>query len=235
MVNLDKIAKEYIVEEDYDKINTLLGHTVIQKYLGKNKTVLEVGSADGVMTNLLHKECKVLDVVEPSCVYADKISMIDGVRHIYNCFLEDIDEPIQYDVVLLMGLLHHIEKPEEFLDTVKKFITPNGIVLATVPNVNSIHRQIGVEMGLLNDVKSSSQRNISFQQFGRFTKDTFLKLFKKSNYEVADNYGYMFKPFSSEMMMKLDLTDAQVNALFAIGRKYQDMCSQLFVAAKPND
>jgi len=232
---LDDIAKEYVVEKDYDKVNTILGHKVIQSYLSDSKTVLEVGSADGVMTRLLRNECKVLDVVEPSKIYADQVRLIDGVRSVYNCFLEDIREPVQYDVVLLMGLLHHIEKPEEFLNTVKKFIASNGVVLATVPNVNSIHRQIGVEMGLLDNIKGSSERNIRFQQFGRFTKNTFTELFQQSTYEVIDSYGYMFKPFSSEMMMKLDLTEEQIKALFIIGKKYQDMCSQLFVAAMPNE
>jgi len=232
---LNKIAKDYLVEQDYDLINTTLGFKSILPYLGETKIALEIGSADGVMTKKLVNVTQALDVVEPSSVYAEQIKAIPGLRNVFNCFLEDIPIPLQYDVVLMMGLLHHIENPCEFLCYSKRFVAQAGLIMATVPNVNSIHRQIGVEMGLLNDVKGTSERNLKFKQYGRFTKQSLIELFDEAGYTIVQCYGYMFKPFSSEMMLKLDLSEALVTALYEMGKKYESMCSQVLIVAKSND
>lgn len=228
---IEEIAKKYIVNNDYDFVNTIYAFNIFKNYL-KGKTVLEIGSADGVMTEKIVNIAKRVDVVEPSKFYYDIIKNIKGVNLIFNDFIENISFKDTYKVVLTASLLHHIERPDIFLFELKKVLNNNSIVLATVPNMTSLHRQMGVEMGLLKSVYDETERNRKFQQFGRFDLNSFKKLFEDCGYEILESYGYMLKPFSSDIMFRLNLSKKQLNALFYLGKKYQEICSQLFVRAK---
>ncbi|MDO7204865.1 methyltransferase domain-containing protein [Paraclostridium bifermentans] len=44
-----------------------------------------------------------------------------------------------------------LKNPIELLKKVKTWLKPNGLILAAVPNSNSIHRQAAVLMGLLKE------------------------------------------------------------------------------------
>lgn len=227
---VESVAKEYKVNDDYDIVNTNYAFNIF-KDLIKGKTVLEIGSADGLMTEKIVNIAKKLDVVEPSKTYCDSIKNIKGINLIFNDFIENIYFEDTYEVVLMASLLHHIEHPDNFLLEIKKRFN-DSIILATVPNMTSLHRQMGVEMGLLNSVYDQTERNKKYQQFGRFDMNSFKKLFEDCGYEILESYGYMLKPFSSEIMLKLNLSEKQLNALFNLGKRYQKICSQLFVKAK---
>ena len=227
---LEEISNFYEPKNDYDYINTMLAFKIFQKQL-HGKSVLEIGCADGAMTELLVQEAFILAVVEPSTNYCNIIKNIKGVRNIYNGFLEDIQNPLQYDIVLCASLIHHIEEPNQFLNSIKKFLKPSGVVLATVPHVKSLHRRIGVKMGLLSSEYGDSERNVRFAQFGRYDMEKFQKLFEHNRYSILESYGYMIKPFSSDIMEKIGLNEKQVQAMFEIGKEFQEISSQLYIKA----
>ena len=104
-------------------------------------------------------------------------------------------------------------------------------VVATVPNVMSLHRRLGVKAGMINDVHDDSERNIRYRQFSKFDRDTLTALFVDAGYKVEECFGYMLKPFSSEQMMSLELDWKAFDALFEIGREFPDLSSQLFIRA----
>lgn len=232
---LEEISNNYSVENDYDSINTRLAFKIFKNDI-KRKNVLEIGSADGYMSKMIIEYCNSLDILEPSSNYCSIIKNQNiNVKDIYNCFIEDLDKSLKYDVIIIAGLLHHIENPTIFLNLLKNHLNRNGIVLATVPNVESLHRRIGVKMGILKNEFDSSLRNIQFNQYGKFNLKYFKELFINCEYNIKESYGYMIKPFSSEIMEKLNLNDEQINAMFTIGKEFQEICSQLYIKATIND
>jgi len=229
---LENIAKDYEPKHDYDYINTNLAFKIFKNFIS-NKNVLEIGCADGSMTEKLVKYVSKLDVVEPCSRYCNIIqSNILNIHKVYNCFIEEFPKNKQYDVVICASLLHHIQEPIKFLNNLKKFIKPGGVLLATVPNVKSLHRRIGVKMGLLKDEYQDSERNIMFHQFGKYDKKKFITLFKQSEFTILECFGYMIKPFPSEIMEKISIDDDLLNAMFDIGKEFQDISSQLFIRAE---
>ena len=228
---IEEVAKKYLVANDYDFVNTDYAFSIFKDYI-KGKIVLEIGSADGVMTEKIVNISKKLDIVEPSDVYCDIVKNIKGINLVFNDFIENISFENTYEVVLMASLMHHIECPEDFLLNIKKVLNNDSTILATVPNMTSLHRQMGVEMGLLNSVYDETERNRKFHQIGRFDLISFKKLFEDCGYEILESYGYMLKPFPSDIMLKLNLSQEQLNGLFNLGKKYQEICSQLFVRAK---
>lgn len=228
---LEKVADFYIVKKDYDYFNTKLASIIISP-LCENKNVLEIGCADGVMTEDLVKVSRTLTVVEPSTGYCDIIRKNHTDVRVNNCFLEEVKDTAKFDVVVMASLLHHIKDPVSYLDIVKKFLGDNGVVLATVPSMTSLHRQIGVKAGALQDIYDTTERNAQFNQFGRYDKPSFEALFRRCGYDVLESYGYMLKPFSSEQMMSLRLDWKVIMALFEIGKENEHLASQLFLRAR---
>ncbi len=229
---LEGVAGFYNVEKDFDFFNTMLAAGIILPYC-EGKAVLEVGSADGVMTGELLKVCGKLTVVEPTAGYCDILrKRYSGSINIFCSFLEEVKERLEFDVIVLAGLLHHIKDTAVFLDTVKRFLKRDGTVLATVPNMTSLHRRIGARAGMLNNEYGDTERNIKLHQFGRYDKNSFESLFRRCGYEMIESYGYMLKPFSSEQMMSLNLGWDVINALFELGKENEHMASQLFIRAK---
>jgi 2-polyprenyl-3-methyl-5-hydroxy-6-metoxy-1,4-benzoquinol methylase len=228
---LEKVASIYNVENDFDYFNTKLAARIILPFC-HGKKVLEIGSANGIMTEDLVQAARSLSVVEPTATYCSKIRKKFPNVTIHNCYLEELEEVSTCDVVVMAGLLHHIEYPSAFLQTVKKFLTKDGLVLATVPSMTSLHRRIGVKAHMLKDVYGDTERNIKFHQFGRFDQPSFEGLFRECGYEIVESFGYMLKPFSSEQMLSLKLDWNIINALFELGRENKHLASQLFISAR---
>jgi 2-polyprenyl-3-methyl-5-hydroxy-6-metoxy-1,4-benzoquinol methylase len=229
---LEDVTWLYDIQHDFELFNIKVAAGLICPFC-QDRNVLEVGCASGEMTEELTKVSRTLTVVEPTMHFSDIVKSKFGVNlKVFSCFLEELDLNLSFEVIVLAGLLHHIERPDLFLMTVKKFLAEDGIVLATVPNMKSLHRRIGVKAGLLKDEYGDTERNIKFHQFGKFDKNSFIKLFEDAGFEVVESYGYMLKPFSSEQMMSLKLDWKVINALFELGKEYEDLASQLFIRSK---
>jgi 2-polyprenyl-3-methyl-5-hydroxy-6-metoxy-1,4-benzoquinol methylase len=229
---LEEAARHYDIPNDFEQVNIQLASRLIRP-LCEGKTVLEVGCGSGEMTGELAACSKALTIVEPATSFYRMVRerFQDSVTA-YNCFLEDISCPATYDVIVMASLLHHIEDPPAFLGSVRKFCHAGTLVIATVPNVGSLHRQIGVRAGLIRDVHDDSERNLRYRQFGKFDLATLRGLFTEAGFAVEQAFGYMLKPFSSEQMMSLQLDAKIIDALFDMGRDFPELSSQLFLSAR---
>lgn len=228
---VEDVTGLYDIQNDFELFNIRFAAGLICPFC-KGKDVLEIGCASGEMTEELMKVSRTLTVVEPARRFADiaRDKYSPGIT-VYNCFLEELKKALSFDVIVLSSLLHHIERPDLFLGRVGKFLAIDGIVLATVPNIQSLHRRVGVKAGLLKDEYADTERNIKFHQHGKFDKKSFEELFRTCGFEVLESFGYMLKPFSSEQMMSLNLDWKVITALFEIGRENEHLASQLFIRA----
>jgi 2-polyprenyl-3-methyl-5-hydroxy-6-metoxy-1,4-benzoquinol methylase len=188
------------------------------------------------MTEVLIDAAAELTVIEPSAIYCDTVKKRlteknNPPSRVINSFLSDVSGEPVYDVAVLASLLHHIENPVYFLEDLKRFLHKKSQVIATVPNMSSLHRRIGVKADLLADVYDSTERNDTFNQYGRFDIERLKALFHSSGYEIIESYGYMLKPFNSNQMMSLNLEVSVIDALFELGKEFQVLASQLYVRA----
>src|SRR5664280_2108873 len=106
---IEELAKEYDGSEDFDYFNTKLASRLICPFC-EGKRVLEVGCASGEMTEDLVEVVEHLTVVEPSAFFSNLVRTRFGAHvTVLNGFLEDLSDNSHYDVVVLAGLLHHLE------------------------------------------------------------------------------------------------------------------------------
>ncbi len=109
------------------------------KLVGKNKRVLELGSASGHMTKLLTEfGCSVVSIdVNPDAVsaaqeYAEHAYCInlDTPDGLY--FLESLDP---FDVVLAADVFEHLRNPCLLIRKVKSLLNENGYLVFSTPNI----------------------------------------------------------------------------------------------------
>lgn len=230
---LEDVTQFYDIPNDFEFFNIKLSCMIICP-LCKGKDVLEVGCGSGEMTGELLEVSRSLCVAEPTSRFSGIILEKFGsrVNKVFNCFVADIKDDLRFDIVVLSGLLHHVAQPVQLLNDIKRFLNSDGIVVATVPNMTSLHRRVGVKLGVLDDMYGDTERNIKFQQPGRFDKGSFESLFRDCDYDVLESFGYMLKPFSSEQMMSLKLDWNVIKALYELGRENEHLASQLFIRAR---
>lgn len=108
-------------------------------YVPKGSRVLELGSGDGRLTFFLRSKLK----CNVTAVERDKVKaklagrFADGVV-VGDAESSEIQEVIenkgQFNVIYASAFLAHLVDPESFLKKAKRWISPEGILIATFPN-----------------------------------------------------------------------------------------------------
>jgi len=117
-----------------DRINIL-------KQYKTNGKLLEIGCGTGSF--LIEAKQQGFDVtgLDASSNYIESINNL-GLNVKYGR-IEDVNfEYKKFDVIAMSHLLEHIENPTSFLENVKKYLTPNGILFIVVPNADSLTNRI---------------------------------------------------------------------------------------------
>jgi 2-polyprenyl-6-hydroxyphenyl methylase/3-demethylubiquinone-9 3-methyltransferase len=113
----------------------------IEKYCFANSLnqkeirILDVGCGSGLLVTLplgsLGYNILGIDFDENSIKFANTQNIFREVRF-EKGMIESIND--KYDIILVCEVLEHVEKPIEFLNTVKSKLKSNGIIVLTAPN-----------------------------------------------------------------------------------------------------
>jgi 2-polyprenyl-3-methyl-5-hydroxy-6-metoxy-1,4-benzoquinol methylase len=110
-------------------------HMKALNLVGKNKRVLEVGSATGqISRRLAEKGCEVIGIeVNEDCAeiakkYCDDLLVCD-IETIENLPYDD------FDFILLLDVLEHLRSPLATLKKLKAYLNEGGSVIVSLPNM----------------------------------------------------------------------------------------------------
>lgn len=135
----------------------------IFKFIGENKNVLEIGCASGVQSQVMKEllNCRIYGVeIDPEAAaqaaqFCEKV-IVGNVEHLD--LVDHIGDEV-FDVVVCADVLEHLVDPAGTLKSLIRFLKPDGILVASVPNI--VHASVvyqmakGVfdytEFGLLDD------------------------------------------------------------------------------------
>ena len=118
--------------------NTNNSHTLIVNLVGREKKVLDVGTATGYVAEILSGyECQVTGIeVDPeSARKAEGVCQKVVVGDVENLDLSGELEKESFDVVVFGDVLEHLKDPLHTLKRLKPFLNPEGYVVASIPNV----------------------------------------------------------------------------------------------------
>jgi 2-polyprenyl-3-methyl-5-hydroxy-6-metoxy-1,4-benzoquinol methylase len=195
-----------------------------------NGSILELGPAEGLMTERLIKNTSNLTVVEASTFFCQQIEKKHPQINVYNSLFEDFKPIEEYDNIILGHVLEHVLDPQSLLNLVKTWLSPKGIIFASVPNSHSIHRQAAVHMKLLSRENSLNNRDIIHGHRRVFNLLELKELFNNSNFNILKSGGYWLKPVSNSQIEETWNSD-MIDAFLVLGEKYPEISAEIYLIA----
>lgn len=194
-------------------------------------SVLELGPAEGLMTDILYPQYKnKYTVVDAAPVFVKEIKKkypkIEGIVSLF----EEYETECKYDNIILGHVLEHVENPVSVLCHIKNFLSENGRILAAVPNCYSIHRQAAVKMGLMKQVDEMSEKDKLHGHRRVYSIELLHEHFKRANLSIIKEGGYWLKPLSDKQIEK-DWTESMLDAFMSLGEQYPSIAAEIYIIA----
>ncbi len=229
---LDKIASRYSPGTDFDRYCIEYGANLIIQKSPNDKTVLEIGCAEGLMTIIFADFYQKVFVIEGSKYYLDtvktKLKRYTNITY-YNELIENFAADLKFDNIVLASILEHLDDPVKILNKVGNLLNSNGIIHIIVPNANSLHRKLGKQLGLISQLDEFSERDKLLGHKRVYNKQLLCEHIGKAALEMLDMDGILLKPLSNAQMENWD--SKIMMGLLKIGHEIPDWCNQLYVRA----
>ncbi|MCC6962375.1 MAG: class I SAM-dependent methyltransferase [candidate division Zixibacteria bacterium] len=226
---LDKISDSYNSEVDFDRYLIEFNFDVLQHHLCGDQ-ILEMGCASGVMTRLLLTKVARLDVVDGSQKYIDQLKPeLGGQVRFELALFEDYDTSKKYTDIILARALEHIDDPVALLSKMARWLTPDraAAIHIVVPNADSLHRRIGVAMGMLPSVTALSERDHKYGHKRVYTRPLLEEHITKAGLQVVHAEGIYLKPLANAQMEQWPRN--LIDAYYRVGKQFSDACAELYV------
>lgn len=162
----------------------------IYDLIEKSKKVLDVGCATGKLGEMLKKEknCFVVgieidkDMAEEAKERCDQV-IVSDIETLY-----ELPFPHGFfDVIVFADILEHLRHPEEVLRRLKNYVSNDGYILISIPNIAFITIRLGLLFGKFYYGKWGilHERHLRF-----FVQETAERLMEESGYRIVRFEGY---------------------------------------------
>jgi 2-polyprenyl-3-methyl-5-hydroxy-6-metoxy-1,4-benzoquinol methylase len=196
----------------------------------RGESVLEMGCGDGNTTRLLLEAFSDVTVIDGSRALADKVAAeFPGATVVCELF-ERYEPKRTFDTIVLNHTLEHVADAVQTLELAKRWLAPDGLIVASVPSSGSLHRQAAVLMGMLpveyaltpSDERAGHRRVCS--------PESFQAMFRQAGLKVHHAGGYWLKPVSNAQTDEW-FTEEMIEAFMILGERYPDIAAETYVIA----
>ena len=193
--------------------------------------ILELGPAEGVMTELLAQRNQDMTLVEGAGSFCEDLKKRFPDANVVHSLFEDFKTDKKFENIILGHVLEHVDDPVATLKCARQWLAPNGRILTAVPNARSIHRQAAVIMGLLPFEEAMNENDIHHGHRRIFNPETFRNAFYQSELDIEVFGGYWLKPVSNKQIEE-SWTPQMLDAFMKLGERYPDIAGEIFVVAQ---
>ena len=169
---------------------------------GKRRVnILDIGVGPGDVTIMLVKNFKNITCVDPD--KKNKKLVLDRIIRrklalpvFISSKIEDATLPEKsFDHIILQNMLEHLSDPVGILDNLKKSLTNRGCIHISVPLSGSLHRWLGVEMGLIKKVDDLAKTDRDYEHYRVYSLPRLRKDIIKSGLKISYELPIYLKPF----------------------------------------
>ena len=227
---LEEVANNSLYTSFTNSRTITYSFDVFKRFI-KHGSILELGPAEGLMTERLISLQADLTVIEGSEKFAaDLRQKFTGIKVVHSLF-EDAELSEVYDNVVLGHVLEHVEDPKAVLQKVKQWLKPDGLVLCAVPNARSIHRQAAVEMGLIESIFDMSKKDVHHGHLRIYTPELLRTEFIRAGFKIEHFGGYWMKPLSDSQIEQC-FNENMLSAFMKLGEFYPDIAAEIYIVCK---
>lgn len=229
-IRLEKIADNSWYNKGVNRKTIEYSYSVFKNFFVEG-SLLELGPAEGVMTELLIKHFTPYTVIEGSRNFCDNLKLRYPEIHIINSLFEEAKINRKFDNIILGHVLEHVENPVKILKKYSRYLTDKDRILAAVPNAFSLHRQAAVIMGLQKSEYSLNETDRHHGHRRIYDPYSFQQDFLAANLKIEKLGGYWIKPLSNKQI-ETHWSDDMVDAFMKLGEKYVDISAEIYIIAK---
>lgn len=234
IIRLNGVADWFSNNEGF---NSRLIYYVIKKiepYLTGN-SVLELGCADGKVTNILPNYFKEITVVEGSVKYIEIVKQkLNHKGNFINSLFEEFETAAIFDVILALHIFEHVIDPISILKKARGWLKSDGYLIVSVPNALSIHRNIGVKMGLIKKIDELNDRDLKLGHRRVYTPDLLREQLSAAGYKVIKMGGAFLKPLSNSQI-ETQWDEELMDAFHLLSEEYPEVSTPLVAIANRSD
>jgi 2-polyprenyl-3-methyl-5-hydroxy-6-metoxy-1,4-benzoquinol methylase len=204
---------------------------VFRRQIRPGDRVLEMGPAEGTMTELL-LNCGIdLEVVEGSSTFAGILRERFPSLTVNEALFEEFVPAQKLDVIILGHVLEHVDDPVAILRRLGDWLVPEtGRVLVAVPNARSLHRQAAVIMGLIPSEYTMSEKDHHHGHRRIYNPEMLRTDFIAAGLRIEFFGGYWMKPLP-DRQLEAQWSPEQLLAFMTLGERYPDIAAELVVVA----
>lgn len=227
---LEQISDFYAKGDYMDNLLVDREVILIQKLMRSKLNALEVGCAGGYSTAKLFPCFNDFEVVEPSRKNMEMMLKRVGQKiTCHNVLLEDFHTDRQFDNIIYLNVIEHVEHPVEDLSRLGRLLSDEGLIYITAPNCMSRNRRAGYEMGILPSYDQMAPKDYELGHRRLYTVEMMADHIRQAGLDLVAMKGVYLKPLSEKQMIALG--DAAVRAFYALGEDVPQYCANIFAVA----
>lgn len=225
---LDEMGPEYFTEKamSIDKKQIMM---MVRRAIDccRGPRVLEMSYNDRGWTDTLLSRGFDLTVVEGSRYNVEYARSKYGDRlKIVHSLFEQYEPQQKFDTIVLSCILEHVADPHSVLKRAASWLNEDGVAIVIVPNKRSLHRRVGVHMGLLKSLEELSEIDLSVGHRRLYTIESLQDEVARASLRYKQLQGIFLKPLASSQMM--DWSDELLGAFDKMGNELVDYAGYLF-------
>lgn len=207
-------------------------YNVLREYIVPPR-ILELGCADGIITEKLCKDFEKVTVVDGSQIFLDEVRDHVKARNLSTVLslFEEYSPSERFNTIFMTHILEHMDKPLALLKRAKEWLIPGGRVLIDVPNAQSLHRLVGVKLGMLASTDALNEQDIILGHKRVYTPKLLKEHVRKAGYRILKFGGLMIKPLSNRQI-EGQWSDELIDAFFALSDELPELCSEIYIVAE---
>ena len=227
---LADIARHFSMREGFEVMLEKYRFAVLQEHI-RNGRILEVGCAEGAMTENLAKYFKHITAIDGSQKLIAKAKGLRLRNADFICTLfEEFKPREKFDSIVLVNILEHVQYPVRLLSMSRRWLAKKGIIFIICPNAQSLHRRIGVMAGMLNHLHELNERDRRIGHRRVYDAESLKKDIRAAKLKVKTMGGIFLKPLSNSQLDGLGLDEKVLDAMFRIGKYFPpELLAELYV------
>lgn len=196
-------------------------------------TCLEMGPADGEMTRFIMADFAHLSVVDGSPTFAAAAEALGDNVTGHASLFEEFEPTDRYDTIVMSHVLEHVQDPVGILVRAASWLRPNGRIIAVVPNADSLHRRLGVKLGMLAHRGQLNDQDIRIGHRRVYNREELDVDIERAGLRSVAKGGIFLKLLSNNQMLVFD-DDKLVDGMFELGKDMPELCSEIFAVCIPD-
>jgi trans-aconitate methyltransferase len=187
----------------------------LSKLIKPQDRVIELGYGEGITLARLAPLSGSYSLVEG----ADSLVALVRERHpavaVEHSLFEDYLPEVPCDKLLALHVLEHVDDPVALARHLRSWLRPEGEMIVVVPNRESLHRQLAVEMGFQPALDTLSARDSLVGHQRVYDLLTLEQHLREAGFEPFERRGFFLKTLPNGMM--LDHSPELIRALNIVG------------------